>query len=284
MNDSRILRSALIVAAGALALSGFVDGTSKSIAERYFARALVTFAAARTLNGVISAAQGTEVALEPGGVGVILSIGEALDPINDLVEQFSSIMLIAASSLGLQNILLQISAWWGLNAVLVALGAVSIVTMWAGAGSNGRLSGIASRLFLIALFIRFAVPMLVLATSVVSDVFLAEEIETSTAVLERTSAEIEEINEADADTVPDGAEPGMLDRLSAMLDDSIRSLNATERLQRLKHTASNAAEHIVNLIVIFLLQTIILPLAILWVLLEIVKGFISRMAQGTPDR
>jgi hypothetical protein len=66
------------------------------------------FAVARTLNGVISAAQGTEVALEPGGVGVVLSVGEILDPINDLIERFSAVMLIAASSLGLQALLLNI--------------------------------------------------------------------------------------------------------------------------------------------------------------------------------
>ena len=36
-------------------------------------RALATYAAARALNAVISVAQGTEVALEPGGVGVVLA-------------------------------------------------------------------------------------------------------------------------------------------------------------------------------------------------------------------
>ena len=63
-------------------------------------RALVTYAAARALNAVISVAQGTEVALEPGGVGVVFAPGQALDPINDLVEQFSALMLLARSLSG----------------------------------------------------------------------------------------------------------------------------------------------------------------------------------------
>ena len=96
-----------------LALSGLADQTSGDYADAALKRALVTFAVARGLNGVISVAQGTEVAVEPGGVGVNFTVGQILDPINDLVEQFSSVMLVAASSLGLQKILLSMTAWWG---------------------------------------------------------------------------------------------------------------------------------------------------------------------------
>ena len=56
-------------------------------------RALVSFATARTLNAVISVAQGTEVAIQPLGFGVNLAPGQVLDPINDLVEQFSHLIL-----------------------------------------------------------------------------------------------------------------------------------------------------------------------------------------------
>ena len=69
-----------------------VEGVTADIIENALKNALVTFAVARTLNGVISAAQGTEVALEPGGVGVVLSVGEVLDPINDLIERFSAVI------------------------------------------------------------------------------------------------------------------------------------------------------------------------------------------------
>ena len=53
-----------------LAASGVADRLSKDYAATALERAFVTWAVARGLNGVISVAQGTEVALEPGGVGV----------------------------------------------------------------------------------------------------------------------------------------------------------------------------------------------------------------------
>ena len=69
------------------------------------------FAMARGLNGVISVAQGTSVAIQPAGVGVMLAPGELLDPVNDLVEQFSTVMLFASASLGLQRLLIGMSGW-----------------------------------------------------------------------------------------------------------------------------------------------------------------------------
>ena len=82
---------------GAMAESKLSDGLK---------RALVSFASARALNGVISVVQGTQVAVEPLGVGVSLSVGEILDPINDLVEAFSTVMLTASVAFGMQLLLL----------------------------------------------------------------------------------------------------------------------------------------------------------------------------------
>ena len=75
MLKKRLLWTAVIVLAVVGAVTGHIDRASEKQAEDALKNALVTFAVARTLNGVISAAQGTEVALEPGGVGVVLSVG-----------------------------------------------------------------------------------------------------------------------------------------------------------------------------------------------------------------
>ena len=99
-----------------------VDRLAETEYRALFQRALITFALARTLNGVISAVQGTELALQPAGVGVTLTPGEVLDPINDLVERFSWIMLGATLSLGVQQVLLDVGQWWGVKLLLGVLG------------------------------------------------------------------------------------------------------------------------------------------------------------------
>lgn len=273
-----VLMSVLILAAIAAALSGLVDEVSSASAEKAFARALVTFAAARTLNGVISVAQGTELALEPGGVGINLTIGEILDPINDLIERFSGLMLIAASSLGLQNLLLGITAWWGVTAFLVVAGGAAMAYGWHPRLAASRHRALASRLFLVALFVRFAIPTLIIAINLFSDAFLASEQEAATAALEATRGEIEEYNEAASE--PPDVDQSMIDRLGAMIDSSLDAMNPTDRLSRLRDSASNASEHIINLIVIFVLQTIILPIVFLWLLVECSKALATRVMRS----
>ena len=61
-----------------------------------------------------------------------------------------------------------------------------------------------------------------------------------------------------------------------MIDDSLESINVGDRLDALKRSASEASEHIVSLIAIFVLQTILLPLAFLWIFVEGLKGIALR--------
>lgn len=274
MLKKRILWTALIALALAGALTGHIDRASEAQAENALKNALVTFAVARTLNGVISVAQGTEVALEPGGVGVVLSVGEVLDPINDLIERFSAVMLVAASSLGLQALLLNITGWWGVSAFLVVAAAAFLVTIWVPESTAADYAVPALRVLLILLFVRFAVPVLIVGTTLISDAFLVSEQQAATAVLQSTTADIEELNEETR--AVSTTEQSLMDRLGEMIDDSLESLQVRERLSQLKDSAARASEHIVSLIAIFVLQTIILPLAFLWLFVQGLKGIANR--------
>lgn len=274
MTAKKVLWTILIILAVAGALTGHVDRVSERQAEDALTNALVTFAVARTLNGVISAAQGTEVALEPGGVGVVLSVGEILDPINDLIERFSAVMLVAASSLGLQALLLNITGWWGISAFLVVSAAAFLVTIWAPASAASKYASPVLRIMLVALFVRFALPVLIATTTLISDTFLVPEQEAATAVLESTTRDIEAMNEETKAVSTE--EQSLMDRLGEIIDDSLESMQIGDRLGELKESASRASEHIVSLIALFVLQTILLPLAILWLFVEGMKGIAAR--------
>ncbi|HZX22650.1 MAG TPA: hypothetical protein VFF18_03875 [Woeseiaceae bacterium] len=273
-----LLLTVLAMLAVFAALSGTLDEVGNEQAQAAFKRALVTFAVARTLNGVISVAQGTEVAVEPAGVGVTFGVGQILDPINDLVEQFAGVMLVASTSLGIQNVLLGMTGWWGTTAALVAAVAVALAVIWWPSERARHWDGAAVRLLLLLLFLRFAVPLLVLGTNAVFDTFLAAEQEAATLALEATREDIEELNEQAAPPVPESET--MMGRLGAMLDESLESMNVKQRLDDLRLRVSNASEHIVNLIVIFVLQTILLPLAFLWIIVQALKAMGSRMTRA----
>ncbi len=281
--DSRLIRhrtawTGLAVLAVVAALTGLLDDTGQRYAGAAFTRALVTFAVARTLNGVISVAQGTEVAIEPGGVGVNFTVGQMLDPINDLVERFSAVILVATSSLGLQNILLRMTMWWGTSLALILAAVFALAALWWRRLDESSLRPVAMRLLLVTVFLRFAVPILVIGSNLVFDTFLAAEQAAATEALEATHTEIEQINEEAATSAAATEDQSVIDRLGSMLDSSLQVMNIGDRLDRLRDRVSNASEHIINLIVIFLLQTIILPLVFLWIFVELLKMLASRAA------
>lgn len=93
----------LLVAVVLLGFTQQLDQRAGKPVDDAFERALVTFAVVRSINAVVSVVQGTELAIEPAGVGVILTPGQIFDPVNDLIERFSWIMLAASTSLGAQK-------------------------------------------------------------------------------------------------------------------------------------------------------------------------------------
>jgi ABC-type multidrug transport system fused ATPase/permease subunit len=280
LNRRTIVWSALAVLASFAALSGIIDDPGRRYAGEAFTRALVTFAVARTLNGVISVAQGTEVAIEPGGVGVIFTVGQILDPINDLVERLSAVMLVATSSLGLQNILLRMTTWWGTSLALFLATIFALIVLWWPKFDESKLRPLAMRVLLVTVFLRFAVPVLVIGSNLVFDTFLAVEQAAATEALETTRNEIEQLNEEVSTPEFDTEDQSIIERLGSMLDRSLESINIGDRLRDLRDRVSNASEHIINLIVIFVLQTIILPLVFLWLFVELLKLLATRATFG----
>jgi hypothetical protein len=262
------------------ALAGLLDGPSRGYAEAALTRSLVTFAIARTLDGAISVAQGTEVAVEPGGVGVNFALGEALDPINDLIERFSAAMLVATSSLALQGVLLKMSEWWATNLALALAAGLALVAVWKPAWLGWMIgTRTAVRVLAILVFVRFAVPVFVLGSTLVFDTFLAAQQQVANDALTATGREIEELTEpAEPSAAGPPVEPSLTERLGSLVDDSLKALDVRDRVAILRASVSGAVRHLVDLIVIFALQAIILPLVFLWLFAEVLKKIAARTA------
>ena len=59
-------------------------------------------------------------------------------------------------------------------------------------------------------------------------------------------------------------------------------MNVRERLDRFGDRVSDTSEHVVMLIVIFVLETILLPIGFVWLLAQVLKLLVSR-ATGRSD-
>jgi len=239
-----------------------IDLTATQQIDSGFKRALISFASARALNAAISVVQGTELAFEPGGIGINTTPGQLLDPINDLVEEFSTLMLAATVAFGVQKILISIGAYWVIS---LALTVVSIGWVWLHF-RQGKPPEWLSRILIVLLMIRFAIPVVTIGTDFLFNKFMADTYSYSLKIITSASSQTDEIKPP---VLPeeDGFF-GILNDLKGMWTKA----KATADFTDLKNTAEDWADHIINLIVIFLLQTLVIPLLLVWALYAVVKG------------
>ncbi len=275
----RLLYSLLLVAASALSLTGNLDQASESYTDAALKRALFAFAIARGLNGVISVAQGTEIALQPAGLGVTLTPGEILDPVNDLVERFSWVMLASSASLGMQKLLLQMSVWHGFAWATATMALLALLALWWPRRKSRDLQISLMNVALVLVFLRFAVPLSALTSEWVYQTFLEPEYEEATAALENTSQRIGEINQQVQEELPAADEDSLLDKAKRFYDSTTNALSFDSRIEAYKSAAENASEQAIRLITVFIFQTVVLPLGFLFALYSFGKNLLRRRWQ-----
>ena len=239
--------------------SGYLDDSAQSVTETSFKRALATFALARALNGVISVAQGTEIAIQPVGVGLTITAGEILDPLNDLVERFSWLALVACASLGTQMLMTELAANVWITGLLAATVAAYLVVLWWPKGFAGR--EILLKICLLLIFIRFVFTAVTLISGWINTAVLVDRQDASMEQIAQTTENIEVLQVEETDV-------SLLERFNTFVDESF---DVRSRLMTLKERVESTIEALVNLIVVFIVQTLILPILGLFTSVWILK-------------
>ena len=139
---ARAVLQLLVATAALVVVAPLADSRGEAYLEATFARTLAALAATRGLDSAISLAQSSEVSFSfgPGGS---LGIGQALDPVNDLVEQYGALLLTSTTALGVQRLGMQIGralGWWLFVPALVAL-AVAAACGGRGRAAAGAVGG-----------------------------------------------------------------------------------------------------------------------------------------------
>lgn len=223
---------------------------------------LTVYAIARGLNAVISVAKGTEVSIEPLGVGLTLTPGEILDPLNDLIEQFSLVLLIASASLGIQQILLaigDISAFRWLVAGLALLTIVLLLTQWLTPFWQRKLIGFVVILSLL----RLMVPMTALVSYQAQE-WLSLDRQAALVELEAARSEVETITlEAP-------------EKEKRWFQGVRENFDVTRKLSAIEARAERGVEAAIYLLAEFVLIMLLIPLAFIFIMFKLFGG-ISRL-------
>jgi hypothetical protein len=276
--SQKLLVSVIIVICLAISQLKLVDGYGIERTEEGLQRALVTYGISRGLNAVISVVQGTEVAIEPVGVGMTFTPGQILDPINDLIERFSTIVLMSGTAFGIQRVFLDLLASSAFSLVLSLVVLAAFMLLWFGKSVAPALRQTIFKAAAILLIVRFSVPLVAVTSEQFYQSFLSPQFQASSAQLVSTTDRLEELQAKNTaqDSGQATQQKSLFESAKALMQSASSTLDVQQHLRDFKAATEELSEHAIRLIVIFLFQTIILPLGFLWLLMRGLKWIAGR--------
>ena len=256
-----------------LAFSGWIDDKGSEYASEQIEVAAITFAVARSLNAGISVAQGTEVTLSPAGLGTSLAVGEILDPINDMIERFSFVVLAAITSLGIQQILIHIASTTFINLLVVISTLTCLALSFKPQLASQGFRIIVFKTCLLLIVFRFFIALSLLLNQAVYISTIEVKQSASLASLTVSSEEIKAI--PSTQVKPNDPDSSFINDMKAKWENFQSSMNHALDLERLKNKASNAIDNMIDLIISFVLLTLLMPIAFLWLGIKLVGYIIT---------
>jgi len=269
----KILISLCFLLLAVLSVNQLFDKYAEQYTQQGLQRSISAFAIAKSLNGVISVVQGTEVAVEPAGIGLVLTPGQILDPANDLIERFSWVMLVCSTSLGIQSILLVIFSSFYFSIMVAALLVLMAVFVWNDEKAPVRLKNIVYRAIAFVIVLRFFIPLMAISSEGLYVGYLESSYVESTSQLEQANKLLVELGEEnDQLRTDDGKDVSWYELMKRHINAAIESMDIDRRVEQLKVEADKITKYIIDLIVVFVIQTILLPLLFLWLSVKLIKA------------
>ncbi len=237
----RVIVMAVVLVLMLVSWLGVIDRASTEYIDSSLVQASVAFGVAKLLNALISMLQSVEVEVSMITFSGSLGLGELLDPFNDLVEDYSSLMKLSIGSLLIQKLLLGIISDLFFKVLLTLSGALVLVSLLRPslAGFNQLV-----RLFAFLVFLRFALVLVVALNGVVGEYFLADQSNQGIASLEALPSKVEarDVEGADAAELRELAEQAEQSRAERETVLNARLAEIAEQREQLEsnHAAAKA--------------------------------------------
>ncbi len=253
--NSKTLVSILIVVLVSISSTRLLDDYVDDYTTESITNAALTYATARGINALVSMLQSSEIQTGVVLVSGSMTIGELLDPLNDMIERFSTIMTWVLASLAAQKVLLLLASHPLFLYLVAVLGISALLLLFYG---RPRTQNWVFRAFLVVVFIRFSLGLAVALNSGVDALFLDRQLQANGSEIEKFQSGIMNINngdELDADNIKESVIAFW------------RGLSLTE----LNHKISRGIENFINLVAIYLLKTILFPLGFFYGAIHVIK-------------
>ncbi|GAB2802197.1 hypothetical protein GCM10027040_32660 [Halomonas shantousis] len=246
---------------------------AEQVAEGTLKRSLLlasaSYASARLIDRGVALVSEAEISLPFVG-GVSVKPGQVFKPLQDMAERYSDVMVMAMASIGIQSVLMELGQVIGATllgslAVAVLLVALIVPSAW-----SLRLFMVARAALVLLIMVRVAVPLAILGVSAISDAVLEERRQSAQQELNLATAELQA---ADVATEGDD-EAGLIAWLRDMQDQT------ADMALSVRQFSDGMVERFIQLLVVYVLETLLLPLLMLFVLWRVTRTCLMPATQA----
>lgn len=179
---------------------GVIDRKTEEYVDGSITQALGIFGTLRLANAAISVIKSVEVDAFIASV----QFGQALDPVDDLVEDASQVLKFAISSLIIQKILIEILSTEFFKLLITASGLILIASLYI---KEGRFSGLLLKTFALVGLARFLFVLVIFLNGLVDQAFIDEKTTAEHNSLKGTTESVvavgkgKQVDESDPDVI-----------------------------------------------------------------------------------
>lgn len=248
-----------------------LDSTADSYFKDSITKAGVSYGVCRVINATVSVIQQSSIQLEPAGIGLSLAVGQIVDPINDMVERLSNVLVMSIASLGVQELAYEISITIVPQILAVLLLFMSFL-MWFKNARVLKLQRILMSVLVIASIARFCLPVSSIANEFLQETFFEDKILEANKTLTASTAGIDKLEDVSVPKL-DGF-IGTIGNSASYIKE--KSVDFKNTIQVIMENKGVIVENLLRLtflyLGIFVIQVLILPLLVFWFLMKIINS------------
>jgi len=148
-------------------------------------KAAVSYALIRSVNSVVSVVKESSIQVSPAGVGLEFAFGQILDPIDDMTERVSNVLVVAIVALGIEKIIFELSN----NYFFSICGAICfLIALFAFFSIKTKFLIFLGRILASLLVIRLLLPASAFVSNLLYENLFAQKIQSVKAVLHLNSS------------------------------------------------------------------------------------------------
>lgn len=240
------------------------------LAENYFSEttseAALAYATVRGVNAVVSVLKESQVEFSPAGVGINIAAGQVLDPIDDMTERLSSVIVTAIVSLGLQKLIMELGELVPLKCAAFIF-SLTIIAIWLPSGKFALMS-ILLRICTLLFILRLILPFSSLVNDNLYKYLFKDSISESEKQLSLISQNYDQLNNLDIDK-----NNGFLPYFTQGPKEKF--LQVKKLFSLISTNVDTIITALLDLTIfyisLFILQVIIIPIGILWLMILLVN-------------